>query len=69
MDDADLDKLLASWQGHLAKVVDDLKLRQWAIEMAMKERERNPGVVVVSLAQEIYAFITTSATQPFVPPV
>lgn len=46
---------------HMASAIEQMKLRQWAVEIAMKCGDGEP----IGRAAAIYAFITKPALEPF----
>ncbi len=49
---------------HVSQVIDQLKLRRWAAEMALAEKGNADPV---ALAQKLYDFVVKPALEPFKP--
>jgi hypothetical protein len=63
MDDAQVQSLMQNWRDALAKQMDEMRVRQWCVEQAIKVCEAGaPGCTDV---YEIYDRILKFITAPF----
>lgn len=70
MDDAQLQAMMQQWRDRRAKQMDEMKVRQWCVELAVKaatERGSNVTYDVATTAERIFRFVTTPFADTFKP--
>ena len=69
MGEIDIQRLYQKWNESVHKQVEEMKIRQWCVEQAIKIMAVQADNDTLTLADDIYSFVTTSFGKEFVYPV
>jgi hypothetical protein len=69
MAEIDVQALYLKWNATVLKQVEEMKIRQWCVEQAIKIMAVQADNDTLTLADDIYSFVTTSFGKEFVYPV